>query len=101
MSAKSRRGKQKGSSQSKKKRNIRRGSQVAVARLPVVASPQNVIPSDEPSDVSEEIAAHPLAAMSTVQAVSSYPNLPYELRRIGILAGIILAILILLVLILS
>ena len=101
MSGKSRHGRGKGSSQSKKKRNMRRSNKVAVARTQAIASPQRVAPSDEPTVVSDEMTATPSVTEATVSAMFSYPNLPYELRRISVLAGIILAILVLLALLLS
>ncbi len=95
MPGKSRHGMGRGSLQSKKRRNVRRSHQVAVAR------PQAVARSDEPTVVSHEVKA-PLSSMAAKVPVRiNYPNLPYELRRIGILAGAILAILILLALLLS
>ncbi len=95
MSGKSQHGKGKSSSQSKKKRNIRRSNQVEVVR------PQMVVRSDEPTVVPPEVTASPSGIAATVPAGLNYPNLPYELRRIGILAGIILATLVLLALLLS
>jgi hypothetical protein len=95
MSGKLRHGRRKGSLQSKKRRNIRRSSQVAVAR------PQKVARSDEQTVVSAEVTATTSGIAAAVPAGLSYPNLPYELRRIGILAGIILATLVLLALLLS
>jgi hypothetical protein len=101
MSGKSRHGRGKGSLQSKKKRNIRRSNQVVVARPQTVANPQTVTRSDEKTAVFPEVMASPSGMAITAQDVYSYPNLPYELRRVGILAGIILAVLILLVLLLG
>ena len=95
MSGKSQHGKGKSSLQSKRKRNIRRSNQVEVAR------PQMVVRSDEPTVVPPEVTAPPSGIAATVPAGLNYPNLPYELRRIGILAGIILATLVLLALLLS
>ena len=95
MSGKSQRGGGKSSLQSKKRRNIRRGNQVEVAR------PQTVVRSDEPTVVLPKVTAPPSGIAATVPAGLKYPNLPYELRRIGILAGIILATLVLLALLLS
>jgi len=95
MSGKSRRGRGKGSSQSKKKRSGRRSQQFAVAR------PQAVAQSDIPTIVSPEVTAPSSSIAATVPAGLDYPNLPYELRRIGILAGAILVTLIILALLLS
>ena len=101
MAGKSRRGRGKGSLQSKKKRDIRRSSQVAGARPKTVAGPQTVARSDEPAVVSPEVTAPPSGMVETATAGLSYPDLPHELRRIGILAGIILATLVLLALLLG
>lgn len=102
MSGKSKHGRGKGSLQSKKKRTLRRGNQqVAVARPKAFTAPQNIARSDRQTIAPPEATAAPmnLAAVSAVGF--DYPELPYELRRIGILAGIILATLVLLALILS
>jgi len=101
MSGKSRHGRGKGSLQSKKKRNIRRSNQVAVARPQTDTRPQTVAQSDEPAVVSPEVTAESSGMAAAVPAGLSYPNLPYELRRIGLLAGIMLAILVLLALLMS
>ena len=95
MSGKSRHGRGKGSLQSKKKRDIRRSRQVAVVQ------PQTVARSDKPTVVAPKVTAPPSSTAAAVPAELSYPNLPYELRRIGILAGVILTTLIVLALLLS
>jgi hypothetical protein len=95
MSGKSQHGRGKSSLRSKKRRNIRRSNKVEVAR------PQTVARSDEPAVILPEVTAPPPGIAAAVPAGLNYPNLPYELRRIGILSGIILATLVLLALLLS
>jgi hypothetical protein len=103
MSGKSRHGKGKGPQSSKKKRNIRR-SQQAVAQQPQPQATKSVsetlveTPAAAPSATVPVAAREPLM-VATVTA--SYPNLPYELRRIGILAAVMLAVLIVLSLLLG
>lgn len=104
MSGKSRRGKGRSPLQSKKKKNNRNINQVAVAQPRAVTGTKIIARSDEPAVVSAEVvaaAAVPEAAVDTMPAGIDYPNLPFELRRIGILAGIMLAALVLLALILG
>lgn len=104
MSGKSRRGKGRSPLQSKKKKSNRNINQIAVARPQAVTGTKTITRSDEPAVVSAEAmveTAAPAAAVDTMPAGIDYPNLPFELRRIGILAGIMLAALVLLVLILG
>jgi hypothetical protein len=83
MPGKSRRGRGKHSARSKKKH----GTQVRVARLPVAAETYKPAAPVVPSPV-------PLGTSTGTR----YPYIVKELRRIGILAGIMLAILIILAL---
>ena len=79
-----------------KKRKGRRGSSTIGAQQPAVAQ------TYEP--VSPPKVAAPSASMPAPRAtvtVARYPYIATELRRIGILAGIMLVILVVLVLILS
>ena len=95
MPGKSRHGKGKHSVRSKKKR-IGRGSLATVSQqLPVSQTPEAVhraeVPATSPS------APTPVATVT----VTRYPYIVTELRRIGILAGITLVILVVLALVLS
>ena len=101
MSGKSKHGRGKGPSQSRKKRNIHRSKQLPVARTQADAHPQAVVRSAEPAVIPPEMTAAPSAAPAATTTGASYPNLPYELRRSGILAGIILTALVVLVLLLG
>ena len=89
MPGKSRRGRSKPSARSKKRRDI-------VTR---------VAPQPLASKASEPVATAPTlpteSALSGTSAGIRYPYIGRELRRIGILAGILLAILIILALSLS
>ena len=90
MSGKSRHGKGKHSFQGKKRKD-RLIPRVAAAQSPAAA------PAGEP--VPEvKVPEKPVPATATV---AQYPDIFTELRRIGILAGIILAILIVLAVVLS
>lgn len=86
---------QKHQSQSKKKKR-RRGSSAIAAQEPAVSQIY------EP--VSEPVVSAPSASVVTPKAkqtTARYPYIVTELRRIGILAGITLAILVVLALVLS
>lgn len=82
-------------SQSKKSKAKHR-SEVAVAHQPMAAQPRKLA-------AHADTSAHPASAPTTRAAspVSRYPYITAELRRIGILAGIMLGILIVLALLLS
>ncbi|HEX74748.1 MAG TPA: hypothetical protein G4N93_06355 [Dehalococcoidia bacterium] len=85
---------QKHQSQSKKRKK-RRDSSAITAEQPV---------SQTYEPVSQTGISAPSASVPTpkaVQAVASYPYIVTELRRIGILAGIILAVLVVLALALA
>ena len=104
MSGKSRHGKGKSPQPSKKKRSIRRGQQ-AVTQQPK-AQPQALKPVVETQVAAPEPAMPVAAAVETrpaavTTATASYPNLLFELRRIGVLTAIMLVALIVLVLIIG
>ncbi len=95
MPSKSRHGKGKRFSQGKKRKGRR-------SPLGVVAQRQTDIQIDKP--VASPKVAAPLASAPTPTPVLTAVRYPYiltELRRIGILAGVMLAILVVLVLVLS
>ena len=101
MSGKSRHGKGKGQQSSKKKKNIRRSQQaVASPPQPQTARPVAEAPAVAPTP-EVPVAAAIKAEPATLAATASYPNLPFELRRIGILAAVMLAVLVVLALILG
>ena len=89
MPGKSRHGRGKRSFQSKKGESRRSPPTIAAQQQPVSQAYKPVAPS-----VS---APTPMPAQTATQ----YPYIPTELRTIGILAGIILAILVVLALVLS
>ena len=93
MPGKSRQVRGKRSFQSKKRRSSRRSHQATVSQQKTVAQ------SDKP--VPPEVIAPSLSASAITPVTLKYPNLPYELRRIGILTGIMLATLIMLALVLD
>ena len=95
MSGRAKHSRGKGSSQSKKKRSERRSHQVADARWQTVAQ------SDKPVTATAEVVASTPDTLKVAPATFNYPNLLYELRRIGILFGVILAIMIVLALVLD
>ncbi|MFC2001336.1 hypothetical protein ACFLUZ_02390 [Chloroflexota bacterium] len=79
-----------------KKRRERQRSQVTVAYQPVAAQTSKpAVPTDMPAPRAK------VPAPSAASRVARYPYITTELRRIGILAGIIIAILVVLALILS
>ena len=91
MSAKSRR---KHSSQGKKKKG-QRGSSAIVAQQQAMA--QTYKPAPQPKASAPSVSAPtPIAA----QTAARYPYIVSELRRIGILAGIMLVVLVVLALVL-
>jgi len=78
-----------------KKRKRRRGSSAIAAQQPV---------SQTYEPVSQPVVSVPSASVLTPKAtltVAHYPDVVTELRRIGILAGIMLVILVVLALVLS
>ena len=77
-----------------KKKKSRRSRQVVTAQ-PVVAS------VDKPAAAPPEVTTPSAAAPGPAPAVVKNPGLLVELRRVGILAGIMLAVLILLALLLG
>jgi len=82
-------------SQSKKRRKKRGSSAIAAQQSPV---------SETHEPVSQPIVSAPSASVATPKATQTAADHPYivsELRRIGILAGITLAILVVLALVLS
>ena len=89
MPGKSRRGHGKQSARGKKRRHV----VTSVAPPPV--TPREYRPPDAPAPPSAIKSASP----ETTTGIR-YPNIMMELRRIGILAGVILAILIILALVL-
>jgi len=79
-----------------KKRKRKRGSSAIAAQQPPVSE------THEP--VSQPVVSAPLASVVTpkaTQTAARYPYIVTELRSIGILAGIMLAILVVLALVLS
>ena len=94
MLGKSRHVRGKRSFQSKKRRS-RRSHQATVSQQKTVAQ------SDKPATVPPEVITPSLSASAITPATLKHPNLPYELRRIGILAVIMLAALIMLALVLD
>ena len=93
MSGKSRRGRGKHSFQSRKKKG-RLASSAITARQPAAAQTYKPV-------VSSEVAA-PAASVPTpmpTPAAVRYPFIATELRRIGILAGIMLVVLVVLALV--
>lgn len=95
MSGKSRRGRGKRSSQIRKKKG-RLASPAITAQQPAATQTREPI-------ISSKVAA-PSASMPTSMSIPSaarYPFIATELRRIGILAGIVLVILVVLALVLS
>ena len=95
MPSKSRHGRRKHSFQGKKKKG-RRSPPGVVAQRQVVTETHKPV---APPKVAAPSASAP-AQMPTLTAVR-YPYILTELRRIGILAGIVLAILVVLALVLS
>ena len=93
MSGKSRHGKKKHLPQGKK----RRGRQISPG---AVATQQAEIQADKPP-APAQVAVPSASTPVPVSAVARYPYILAELRRIGILAGIVLVILIVLALVLS
>jgi len=82
-------------SQSKKRKRRRGSSAIAVQQQPV---------SQTYEPVSQPVVSAPSASVLTpkaTQIAAHYPYIVTELRRIGILAGIMLAILVVLALVLS
>jgi hypothetical protein len=79
--------------QNKKKKSRR-------SPLAVVSQQKEVPQSDKPDVIPPEVTAPLPGTMKVAQAAVGNRELMFELRRIGILAGIILATLILLVLVL-
>ena len=77
-----------------KKKERQQGSSVMAAQRQVVA--QTYKPASQPKAPSTSIPT-PM----TTQSAAQYPYIAAELRRIGILAGIMLAILVVLALVLS
>jgi len=89
MPGKSRHGKRKRSFQSKKGKSRRSSPSIVTQQQPVSQTYKPVAPS---------VSA---AALMPAQTAAQYPHALTELRRIGILAGIMLAILVVLALVLS
>ena len=94
MPRKSRHGRGKPSFQGKKRKG-RRGHQTIVAQQQVATQ------TDEPVAVPPQVAAATTKVSSPMPAAVKYTSIPAELRRVGILAGIILAVLLVLVLVLG
>ncbi len=95
MPSKSRHGKGKHPVRSKRRRSGHSSGAIAAQQLPV-SQTYEPVPKPEVSAVSPGTPT-PSAAVSTVR----YPYIITELRRIGILAGITLVILVVLALVLS
>ncbi len=95
MPGKSRQGKGKHPVRSKKRRSGH-GSRASVAQQPPVSQTYEPVPKPE---VSAPLPSTPTpsAAVSAIR----YPYIIIELRRIGILAGIMLVVLVVLALVLS
>jgi len=94
MPGKSRHGKGK-QYQSKKSKAKQRHASMAPHQQVAAAAPQPATPPREPAATTNEPAA------PVTKAVSRYPYISSELRRIGILAGIIIVVLIILSQVLS
>ena len=95
MPGKLRHGKGKHPVRSKRKRSGH-GSTAIAAQQPLISQTNEVVPKPEVSAPSP-ITSAPSATVSTVR----YPYIVAELRRIGILTGIMLVILVVLALVLS
>jgi hypothetical protein len=95
MPRKLRHGKRKHSFQDKKKRGRRGTSGVVVQRQADTQTEKLIIPATVVAPSASVLAPRP------VVAAVRYPYVLIELRRIGILAGIVLAILVMLVFVLS
>ena len=95
MPGKSRHGKGKQSVRCKRRRSGR-GSVAIAAQQPPVSQAYETVPKPKVSTPSPSTST-PSAAVSTIR----YPYIVAELRRIGILAGIMLVILVVLTLVLS
>jgi len=95
MPGKSRRGRGKYSPQSKKKKD-RLGRSATLARQPVVAQTHESVSSP---DVSVPSVMVPTPVVKP--AINEYPHIATELRIIGILAGVMLIVLVVLALVLS
>jgi hypothetical protein len=93
MPSKSRAGKGKHPHQSKKSKAIRRQEATRI-------QPHKTVDSPQPAAVATKPAAEAASTLEKTRTIQ-YPFIVSELRRIGILAGIILVILIILALILS
>jgi hypothetical protein len=83
-------------SQSKKRKKRRGSSAIAVQQQPVAQTyepvSQPVVSAPSPSELTPK---------ATPSVTTSYPYIVAELRRIGILAGIMLAVLVVLALVLG
>ena len=95
MSGRAKHSRGKGSFQSKKRRSGRGSHQVADTRWQTVAQ------SDKPVAATAGVVASPQETLRIIPATFNYPDLLYELRRIGVLFGVILAIMIVLALVLD
>ena len=80
---------------SKKKRAKQRATTGFIPQQPVMPTPQAAAPATTPAPATR------VPAPSPKMPVARYPYITAELKRIGILAGIILAILIVLAVVLS
>lgn len=98
MPGKSGHAKGKHSSRSKRSRNIWRERQHSPA---ITTQQQTTTPANEPAPALTVPAPSTVVSMPVTKPSSQYPHIGIELRRIGILTGIILVILIVLALLFS
>jgi len=95
MPGKSRHGKGKHPSQSKRRRERQRYAATSAHQQEAAQAPKPAAPADIPAPPTR-VPTPPMAS-----PVAQYPYIAAELRRIGILAGIMLVILIVLAFVLS
>ena len=98
MSSKSRHGKRK---HSRSKRKERQAVSAVSAQQPMVSKiSESITPSEETTSPAV-IPGKSVSGKTAASTVIQYPYIKFELRRIGILAGIILVILVILATIFS
>jgi len=98
MSSKSRHGKRKHSRSKRKERQV---VSTVVAQQPGAVQMHEPVPASEVAKSSPVVSNNRVVGKTVTPAAIRYPYVVSEMRRIGILSGIILVILVILSLVLS
>ena len=93
MSSKSRHGKRK---HSRSKRKERQAVSAVSAQQPMVSQISESVPASEIASSPSVIPSTSVPGKTAASTAIQYPYIKFELRRIGILAGIILVVLVIL-----